>query len=270
MTAEREHIRLTSQRAELYRLGGDALALERAAPLRGFLESLAVATRKGGFETPLLPVGVRLWRHRGDHTTVVVEQAPQLRRVQWVNDGEAPELPWEAYVERTLAFPYIVFVFSFDHEVLDGRQQLYYCNAPLASLEDDLLMPNLLNVTVGGDSPVCWACLGKPNAAAVGWGERISGAVAGFWSAGFNHDFDVPRGSCFSKLTGLDPRVETVAAWERASLADPLFPLAIAWPPAGVSLADAIEAAGWERDIEHGPETLADLGDIIYRLPEGN
>ncbi|MEK7217288.1 MAG: hypothetical protein AAB289_17020 [Chloroflexota bacterium] len=269
MTAGREHIRLTSQRAELYRGSAATPTLERAVPLPRFLESLAEATRREGIETPLLPVGTRLWRQRGDHTTVVVEQAPQMRRVQWVNDGERPELAWEAYIERTLAFQYTVFVFSFDQGVLDGRQQLYYRNQPLVSLQDGLLMPNLLNVTVGGDSPACWACLGKPNAEAVSWGERISAAVAGFWSAGFNHDFDVPRGSCFSKLTHLDPRIETVAAWELASLADPLFPLTLPWPPAGMTLVQAVDAAGWERDPEPGPVSLEDLGDLIYRLPEG-
>lgn len=265
---ESEQVLLTAFHAELLRPGPTGPTLERRVALSEMLDAFAGAVRQAGFETPLLPAGVRMWRQAGGHTVVVFEQPPQVRRVHWVNDGERPDLDYDAYIERTLAFPYTVFVFSFDGGVADGHQQLYYRTAPLKDMDDPLLMPNLLNVTIGGDAPVCWACLGKLPEGLATWDQRVSAAVGGFWSAGFNHDFDVPRGACFTRLTGLDPRIASVDAWERASRADPLFPLGIPWPDTGVTLAGAVEAAAGNRDPVPVPATLGDLGDLLYRVPE--
>lgn len=220
-----------------------------------------------GYQTPLLPPTVRYIEQRLDKTVVVVEQPPQVRRVLWVNDGENPGISHDEYVERSLAFPFVVLLLSFDGAELDGRQQLYYRRAPLSSLEDPLLQPNLLNVTPDRDSGACWLCLGKIGPAA-SWAERIAGAVESFWASGFNHDFDVPRGSGFTLLHGLDPRIATASAWEDASRQDSLFPLGIDWPDAGLCLGDAIGFAYAGEQPAPGLSSLDQVGDILYRVPQ--
>jgi hypothetical protein len=241
---------------------------QRTVSLQALLDWLAQrATESSGYETPLLPPGTRLVKQRGRKTAVVVEQPPQVRTVEWINDGEDPSLAPDAFVARRFAFPYLVFVLSFDEGELDGYQQLYYRAAPLDGLDAPLLQANLLNVTIGGDSPANWLCLGRQPVAELEWPARVETALRSFWATPFNLDFEAPRGSGFTRLRSLDPRVSSAAAWESASAEDPLFPLAIEWPPARLTLGEAVEETLRTAARPPYPASLAELVDVFYRLP---
>jgi len=225
------------------------------------------ATDAAGFETPLLIPGTRLVKQLGHRTAIVVEQPPQVRTVDWINDGEDPSLPTDAYVRRRFAFPYLVFVLSFDDAELDGYQLRVYVTSPLASLESPLLEANMLNVTTGRDSPASWLCIGRQEVAALDWPDKVESALRSFWATPFNLDFEAPRGSGYTRLRSLDPRVRSAVAWEQASLDDPLFPLSVPWPAAGLSLAEAVEETLRMAVPAQFPTKLQDIVDAIYRLP---
>lgn len=256
LEARGEYIRLLSVD------GAEELTCTRQVPIKAFLRTLADrAVSAAGLQTPLLAPGTRLVSTRGTKTVVVVEQAPQVRPVRWINDTD------DGYEIRRLAFPFLVFIFSFDSGELDAYQQLYYRVEPLDRLDAPLRQANLLNVTVASDGPAHWLCLGHQPTAELEWPHRVEAALENFWSATFNRDFEVPRGSGFTRLAGLDPRICSVEAWEAASRVDPLFPLKIDWPAAEVTLGQAIiESMAWNSPPMF-PDNLAGLADTLYRVP---
>lgn len=240
----------------------DGSRCAREVPLAGLLTWLSSrAVEASGFQTPLLAPGTRFFQTRGDHTVAVVEQPPQIRSVQWVNEAQ------DGFEPRRLAFPFLVFVFSFEGGELDAYQQLYYRTAPLDGLDAPLLHANLLNVTCGSDSPAHWLCLGHEPVAELAWPAKLAAALDNFWTAGFNYDLEVPRGSGFTRLRHLDPRVSSVESWEAASRENPSFPLSIDWPEAGLTLRQAVdESMCWTRAPVF-PSSFQELADALYRVP---
>lgn len=263
-----ELIEIEGDEVRLYLDDVEARRLDRRVAVDHFVDEIARLAREvRGERTPLLAPGVLYFEQRGPKTVVVVQQPPQVRRVRWIADPDSTTAA-EEYRERALAFPYVVIVLSFDGASLDGRGQLYYRAEPLNSLEDELLQPNLLNVTQGNDTPHCWLCLGRLEMGSLSWSDRIARSLEFLWQSGFNYDFEVPRGSCFTRARDLDPRIATVEAWERTSREHPLFPLEIPWPATGVTLAGAVAASLQGATRLTLPRSGQDLADLLYRLPE--
>jgi hypothetical protein len=88
-----------------------------------------------------------------------------------------------------------------------------------------------------------------------------------FWETPFTMDFEVPRGSDFTRSRDLDPRIGSVTQWEQASAADPLFPLAVAWPDTGLTLAEAVAESLSSVAPPRFPTSVQELADVLYRLP---
>ena len=145
--------------------------------------------------------------------------------------------------------------------------RLYYRGTPLASESDRLCMPNLWNVTASETQvSKCRVCLrGRPAFEDLSVAGQAQTAIEFFWSAGFNLDIE---SNCFRRAAIRDGRIATLEAWEMASTADPLFPLAVQWEETGLSLREAGEHLLHWRGGPRPLEDASDLADLLYRLDE--
>jgi hypothetical protein len=262
MSGEPEQIRIEGSLARLLRPAGEApLQVEREVRLADLVAALAEGNRME--RTPLLPGGTRLfarWRHT---SVLVIEEPPRVRRVRW----SAKTLRTEGgYTEHHLAFPFVVYLVGFYQADFEGMR-IYFRPAPLTGEEDSLCFPNLWNVQAA-ESPLarCRACLrGRPEGLERPLGEQAASLIEFFWATGFNQDIE---DNCFERAKGRDPRLASLEAWEAATREDPLFPLGVAWEPAGLSLGQALDH--WRRHGDHprSIETAADVADVMYRLRE--
>ena len=259
-----EWIEIRGNKVSLYR-DGTPPTVDREVPLEDFLREVAASVRRPGRgHHLLLSPGTRIAKLDGAANALCVEQPPQLRQIRWSAAAMGKGGEYQTY---RLAFPYIVYVFLFFQGSFE-EMRVYYRTAPLQSPNDVLLMPNLWNVQAEpGKISACRACLrGRPLDL---WGEPLAVQVTTlldyFWTTGFNTDIE---GNCFERARVLDPRVASLEAWEDASEADPLFPLALNWEPLESTVGEIMD-----RLVETGPQLrqaiaeTSDLADIIYRIP---
>jgi len=260
-----EWIEIRDKTVTLHREGTPP-SVNREVALEDFLHEIVASLRRPGRgHHLLLPPGTRILKPEGVANALCIEQPPQVRLIRWsaAAMGKGGE-----YQTHRLAFPYIVYIFLFFQGSFE-EMRVYYRTAPLEKLSDILLMSNLWNVQAEPAAvSACRACLrGRP----LDLWERpfttqVTALLDHFWSTGFNADI---TGNCFERAKVLDPRIASLEAWERASGADPLFPLAIAWEPLEVTVGDVMD-----RLVESGPQPrqaiaeTAELADLLYRIPE--
>jgi hypothetical protein len=186
----------------------------------------------------ILPRNVRFWAERGDATAVAVEIEPHRRTVRWLADDSAAPFGRKArYASYTIAFPFVILLLVFRSGALSGYQQLYYRTRPLDQ-DETLLLPNLYNVAQGY-SQRCWVCLQyvRRRVPELDWRGKIDAIVDHVFTAAFNRSSEINEGNSYwTSLRGIDPRVETVEAWQEATKQRPLFPLEVAWPEAGTTM----------------------------------
>ena len=265
MAEPEETIEITGRSVRLYRSSPDGdTAINRQVSLRDFLlEIVAQAPRRFLEQIPLLPPGARWAIVRGPSLIIAVEHPPQVRLVSW--SEKALDEPG-SYRRTRLAFPYTVYLLLFYHGSFE-EMRLFYRNAPLASEDDPLCMPNLWNISAS-ETPLakCRVCLrGRPALDDLTVAGQAQAAIEFFWSAGFNLDIE---SNCFSRAAALDNRIATLEAWEQASVVDPLFPLVIQWEGAGLSLRKAGEHLLDWRGAARPMEDASDLADLLYRLSD--
>ncbi len=254
----REVIEIEGTTVRLYRVDGEGRrVLDREVPLRRLTEALAGPGPWPG----ILPPGARLALARGPSLVLAVEQAPQVRRVEWrpgtlKEGGGAPRTV-------ALATPYVVHLVRFYRDGFE-EMRVYYRTAPLLGEDDPLNLPNLWNVQAA-ESPLarCRACLrGRPALEGLAPGAQAAAAIEFFWSAGFNLDIE---DNGFERGRALDARVASLDAWEAATAADPLFVLRIPWTPSGLGLRQGMDhLLHWGHQ---GPaaQDAAGLADALYR-----
>ncbi len=256
-----EEIRIEGDAARLLRPGAGGVVVAREVRLADLAAACADASRME--RTPLLPAGTRLftrWRHT---TVLAIEEPPRVRRVRWSGKTLKTE---GSYSEHQLAFPFVVYLVGFYRTDFDAMR-IYFRTAPLVAEDDPLHLPSLWNVQAA-ESPLakCRACLrGRPEGHERPIGEQAAGLIEFFWATGFNQDIEE---NCYDRARKCDPRLASLEAWEAATARDPLFPLAVSWEPAGLSLGQALDH--WRRHGDHGRaiEQASDLADAMYRLPE--
>jgi hypothetical protein len=271
-----EVIEIQGGLARLFRVDGEGRrVLDRQVSLRSLADALAARGPRPG----VLPPGTRLVLTRGGSLVLAVEQAPQVRRVEWrpgtLKDaaGAGPAggaLPpaGGAGGRRTvaLATPYVLHLVRFFRESFE-EMRVFYRAAPLQDEADALSLPNLWNVQAA-ESPLarCRACLrGRPALEGLALGAQATAAIEFFWAAGFNLDIE---DNAFERGRGQDPRVASLEAWEAATVADPLFVLQVPWAPAGLTVRQAMEhLLHWGQDGSPVADA-ADLADLMYRLGE--
>lgn len=263
MSEPEETIEITGRAVRLHRSSQDGSgAINRQVSLRDFLLEIAACSPQRFLQQiPLLPPGARWAIVRGRSLVIAVEQPPQVRRVSW--SEKALDEPG-AYRQTYLAFPYTVYLLLFYSGSFE-EMRLYYRAAPLCSEDDVLSMPNLWNISAS-ESPLakCRVCLrGRPFFDDLTVAGQAQAVIEFFWNAGFNLDIE---SNCFRRAATLDGRIATIDVWERASAADPLFPLAVKWEEAGLTLRKAGEHLLDWRGAARPLEDASDLADLLYRL----
>ena len=262
MSEPDETIEIKGGAVRLYRSSPSGAAVDRQVSLRDFLMEVTAHTpRRSLDQIPLLPPGARWVVVQTPCLIVAVESPPQVRLVRW--SEKSLDEPGSYCVSR-LAFPYTIYLLLFHHGAFE-EMRLFYRSAPLASEDDALCLPNLWNISAS-ESPVakCRVCLrGRPTFDDLTVTGQAQAAIEFFWSAGFNLDIE---GNCFHRAALRDERIATVEAWERATAADPLFPLAVHWEPVGLTLRQAAEHLLDWRGPARSLETASDLADVVYRL----
>jgi hypothetical protein len=260
-----ERIEIEGNKVVLYR-DANSRVVDRKVPLEDFLREVAIATRRPGRGNHLLlPPGARIIKADGTATVCCLEQPPQVRLIRWSADQMGKGGEYQTY---RLAFPYVVYFFLFFQASLEDMR-VHYRTAPFQSPNDVLLMPNLWNVQADPEKPsACRACLrGRPEDL---WErplvQQVTMLLDFFWGTGFNTDI---AGNCFERARGLDPRINTLEAWEKASEAEPLFPLAVPWEELELTVGDVMD-----RLVESGPQhqraisDASDLANLMYRISE--
>jgi len=265
MPEPEEAIEIRGRSVRLFRSSQDgAASIDRQVSLRDFLLEIAASTPQRLLQQiPMLPPGARWATVRGPSLVIAVEHPPQARWVGW--SEKSLDEPG-SYRHSNLAFPYTVYLLLF-HRGSFEEMRLYYRNAPLASEEDALSMPNLWNISAS-ESPLalCRVCLrGRPPFEDLTVAGQAQTAIEFFWSAGFNLDIE---SNCFRRAAALDGRIGTLDSWETATAADPLFPLGVQWEGTGLSLRKAGEHLLDWQGVARPLEDVSDLADLLYRLDE--
>ena len=209
-----------------------------SVPLGEYAKTLVRFAERGESEEPI-PHGVRFLIHRPPATLIVIEEPPQVRTVQWIDDDSLAPFGTEAEYRRVrLAFPYIVIVAVFMHGLLTTRTQCFYRTAPVARRDDPLFIPNLYNVDNREDMP-CWLCLKKLDGISRthSWNEKVEALRRHFWGGTFNRSATLSRQkSYWWQMKTLDPRISNLDQWQAASKQHPLFPLDVPWMPLHLTL----------------------------------
>lgn len=234
--------------------------------LADFLRKLVDLSESGRATEPI-PESVRFCLRRGEATVLVMEQKPACHTVRWLaDDSPAPFGRGAKYRDARLAFPFVVLVVAFHTGNLTGQQQCFYRRAPLTGIEDELLLPNLLNVA-RAYGQTCWLCLANlnPNMTRLTWEERVRSVWAHLFQAAFNTSSEVHEGNSYwQMMKSVDRRISSVAEWERQSGRDPYFPLTVDWRPSGKNVASVMNEMMSGLWPARAPRSAVDLVPLFH------
>jgi len=188
----------------------------------------------------ILPDGVKLWAERGSTIGLGIEVAAGPRVVDWItDDSEEPFGPGAKYEQRYLSFPYIEILIVLHEGRQTNFQQLFYRREPIHGGKngEDLLLPNLLNVSPNAYEQLAWLCLAQmPSVRRYSWPRKVRAVVDHTFSAAFNRSSEMHEGSSYWKeMAGIDRRVKTVETWEKSTHDNRYFALDVDWKSAGTT-----------------------------------
>lgn len=148
----------------------------------------------------VLPEGTKFIHKSGLLTTLIIEQAPQVRTLS-IGNGK-----------YSIALPYVQFIFCIREDKVDDEVYVVVTKKPLTNLDDvvyQLPLPNVEN---------CKICRGKMTvAASTCVTTNIKNYIGGFWQSEFNADLSVFHTSF------MDKNELNCKEWEKQSRANPLF-----------------------------------------------
>ena len=209
--AETMLLKLCTQSLKLFRKDLVSLSQERVhditTGLRNSLyneirrDSVFNFSNKDFYCKTILPRNTKSFMSLGYLDVFVIEQAPQKRTIR--HDG----------CSYFLAFPYTIFVITFENEVFKSLQ-FFYSDKSLSGLDDRLYHPSLHNI----DSDNCRVCVGGNVDLGIlkgSLGEKANSVVSSFWQTNFNNDIS----SCFDYY---EEDFEDYETWEKMS-EDPQF-----------------------------------------------
>jgi hypothetical protein len=254
-------IRIVENRVVLEQ-GGQTLTDVR---LDRFVTEMVSAHDRGPGDR-VLPRNVRMWVERNDAVGVVLEVQPGPRTVRWLDEkSREPYGPGAKYGNYYLSFPYVVVLLVFRRGALTGLQQLYFRTASLDEGED-LLLPNLYNVSLGYGQR-CWVCLQNvPDVGRLSWPRKIAAVEQHLFSAAFNKSSEVHEmNSYWGSMKGLDPRFKTAEEWQAATRENPYFSLDVGWKPAETTASKELRAMLDRVIIAPKLRTAEDLTPFITR-----
>jgi hypothetical protein len=248
-------------------LEGDAVRVDfpdsepMTIPLTDLVETVHHHGVRGLDEEPLADC-VR-WRIEcGALTVFIVELKPMVRAVTWIDPkSEVPFGEEATYRTYRLETPFVVLKVPFLRRQLVHMCELFYRTAPLKRLDDELLWPNLLNVSPAAYGCTAWLCtqnlghafgsgvFGFPSShrrarRAVRMVDQLDAVVTHLWNGGFNRSSEAHEGSsAFEKAVRerVDKRLAGVEQWQQASLEEPGFTLEVKWKETGLTVRKLIE-----------------------------
>ncbi len=207
----------------------------------------------------VLADGVKAVLSNGKATIWVHQTPPGVHNLRWIaEDSEAPYGPAAKYREVKVALPYVLVLVVFCRDPRGGlqlrhRNECFFRNEPLRTLDDQLLFPALLNCSKHADPngrPLSWICTQHVNLASLqrepNENRRMRRGTEALlhclFDTAFNYSSDHHEGSSwFTASRELDARISTVESWEEATADDPLFATRISWHPTGHTVAGMAE-----------------------------
>ncbi|MBI2632985.1 MAG: hypothetical protein HYW78_01170 [Parcubacteria group bacterium] len=243
--------------------------VDRIVSLKDFVERI-VECNAQSIETPLLITGARYYIKKGAVEIVIVEQTPQIRTII---------VPESMYGNKkyTLAFPYVIYIFCIENGFMPAyRSRVFYRNAPLTSLDDQLLLCNLTHVNIGEDNYATGeACMKANIKQSDSLEEKVRAQIRYFWESSFivPKQAEEQHGSFiegFTQSGNLDERIKTLEAWEKASKKDPLFVFEIPWIEIGLT-PHTVQDEMFKKTgivIRSTIENTNELIDIMYQCKE--
>lgn len=190
----------------------------------------------------------------------LIEYPPGLRTMRWIRE-DSPER-WGSgatYRDVAIALPYVVFFVAVSWQGTLGNCSVYFRTEHVqrADFHDDLLDCHFLNCSVNAHGVYCWMCSQymrrrcSPGESAL---DLVRESIDNFWFAGSNLSSEDHEGASFfgkgsaGRHQIRDPRVLTIGAWEKVSVADAAFALDVPWNPAGRTVLDVFtELTGGEQ-----------------------
>jgi hypothetical protein len=249
------------------------------------LDALLAKVAGKGIDTAgtVLPDGTKAVLTQGGITILVYECPPSVQRLLWIaNDSPVPYGPGATYRTVRLALPYLIMlvVLAADGNgnlQLTGANECFFRVEPLKSLDAPLCYPGLLNCSrfePQDGRPLSWICTQhlRPNAAMrdPDMNKRLTASFlalrhcmleTGFNFSSEHHEFS----SWYTESRKVDSRINTVEAWEAASVQDPLFVLDVPWLPTNHSVRQVAERIFKQQEVHSkAPRTAAALARIIF------
>lgn len=229
----------------------------------------------------VLPDGVKLLRATARGCIVVHQTPPRVHQFRWIAPGSPSDYgPGTSYRTVRLALPYLVVFAVFERTrggmpYLSQRNECFFVNHPVdrQGLDTELCYPALLNCSrfpSAPEHPLAWICTQHLGRAARGRKRSLDASLRAGLSAllrhllesGFNLSSEHHELSSWFTETvnaGVDPRIASVEAWERASEEDPLFVLEVPWLPTGHTLGSLTERIA---GMFGGSQTAVGAGDL--------
>jgi hypothetical protein len=254
---------------------------EASLPLKDLFARVAPPSMDTG--GVVLPDGIKMVFSEGPLTIWVGETPPRIYNFRWIApDSPAPFGTGTEYRNVRLALPYLVLYAVFGR-VGGGVLRLSSCNEcffrtePLKSPEDPLCYPALLNCSrfqPQDGRPLSWICSQHLKHAGDMQNPDLNRRLAASYKAlrhclletGFNyssehHEFS----SWYSESRKIDPRINTVEAWQEASDKDPLFVLEVPWLPTGHSVGQVAQRILANAHVPAAPYTTASaLARLVF------
>jgi hypothetical protein len=254
-----------------------------AMPIEAFLAKVAMRRMDTG--GVVLPDGVKAVLTEAAITLWVYECPPCLQRFRWIApDSPVPFGPGTKYRAVRLALPYLIMLVVFAADArgnlqLTGANECFFRVEPLTTLEDPLLYPALLNCSrfePPDGRPLSWICTQhlKPTPAMrdPDLSKRLTGGFEALrhclLETGFNLSSEHHECSSWfteSQSRKVDPRINTVEAWEAASAQNSLFVLEVPWIPTNHTVRQAAERIFKQQQARaEAPRTATALARIVF------
>ena len=233
----------------------------------------------------ILPDGVKCMLPMSNGCILVHQTSPRIYNFRWIApDSKAEYGPQARYRQVRLALPYLIVLAVFERTRADlprlsQRNECFFLNEPLdlKGIDTELCYPALLNCSRLPDEPefpLSWICTqhlpmsecAREETLARSLRAGLEALLRHLLESGFNRSSEHHElNSWFSEsvAAGIDPRIASVQAWERATEADPLFVLEVPWLPTGLSLGKIADRIA---RVNGGAESRATCADDIARL----
>ena len=192
----------------------------------------------------VMPDGGRKLLARRRLLILIHETPPRVYNFKWVGKNSTVKLGEEAdYRDVRIALPYVTVMAVFECNgrgsmKLGSRNECFFSNSPLESLDQPLCFPALLNCSKFDQpegNPLSWICtqyldrqqMRTARSAKSGPGQQLRSGLKSLlhclFETGFNYSSEFNEGSSwFSESARVDKRIATVEAWGKGDEEEPV------------------------------------------------